>query len=295
MTRPWTRTWGCPGSTAPREVLVERELEPFRAAVDAGVACIMTSHIVVEAMDPDLPATFSDKVLRGVLRRELGFDGVIVSDALDMVGASGTIGVPEAAVRALAAGCDLLCLGSETTGSALDEVVDAVLVAVEQGRLQEERLVEASGRVVRLAAAYPAASPPSAPGHRTAGPLDVGAERAFEISEAARSWLASPVTPCIVQVETESNPAVGVVPWGPAAIGAATDPADVPNRAKVAVVGRRLGAGHPAWDVCERLRARGHRTILVECGWPRGGADLVTFGGSAAVAAALVRLLGVPA
>ena len=289
---------GLPRATAPREVLDERELEPFRAAVDAGVACVMTSHLVVEAIDPGVPATFSDKVLRGVLRQELGFDGVIVSDAIDMVGASGGIGVPEAAVRALAAGCDLLCLGSGTTGSALDEVVEAMLVAVEQGRLTEERLVEAHGRVARLAAAYPATSPPSPPGPSgrwTDGPLELGVERTFEIAEAARSWLASPAPPCIVQVETASNPAVGTVPWGPAAIGAATDPGAVPKEAKVAVVCRGLADGHPAWDVCERLRAAGHRTILVECGWPRGGADLVTFGGSAAVAAALVRLLGVPA
>ncbi|HEX5967310.1 MAG TPA: hypothetical protein VFY88_02450, partial [Intrasporangium sp.] len=98
----------------------------------------------------------------------------------------------------------------------------------------------------------------------------------------------------IVQVETGSNPAVGTVPWGPAAIGAASDLSAVPEGAKVAVVGRGLAAGHPAWDLCDWLRARGHRTIVVECGWPRGGADIVTFGGSAAVAAALVRLLGVP-
>ena len=280
---------GLPRTTVPREVLDERELEPFRVAVDAGVACVMTSHIVVEAIHPEVPATFSEKLLRGVLRQDLGFGGVIVSDALDMAGASGAIGVPEAAVRALAAGCDLLCLGSRTTGSALEEVVDAVLAAVAKGRLAERRLVEAYGRVARLAAAYPVTRPPSP---WTVGPLELGIERAFEITGAARSWLASAAPPSVVQVETESNPAIGTVPWGPAAIGAATDPAAVPKDAKVAVAVRGLGAGHPAWDLCERLRARGHRTILVECGWPRGGADIVTFGGSAAVAAALVRLLG---
>ncbi|WP_353510762.1 glycoside hydrolase family 3 N-terminal domain-containing protein [Intrasporangium sp.] len=282
---------GLPHVSVPREVLEVRELEPFRAAVAAGVACVMTSHIVVEAIDPVVPATFSEKALRSLLRGELGFDGVIVSDALDMVGASGTIGVPEAAVRALAAGCDLLCLGSETTGPEVDEVVEAVLVAVEQGRLTEERLVDARGRVARLAAAYPATGQPSPV---TSEPFDLGVERAFEISEAARTWLASPAPPCIVQVETGSNPAVGIVPWGPAAIGAATDPAAVPTGAKVAVIGRGLAADHPAWEVCERLRAGGHPTIVVECGWPRGGADLVTYGGSPAVAAPLVRLLGVP-
>lgn len=298
---------GLPRITVPRQVLDERELEPFRAAVDAGVACIMTSHIVVEAIDPEVPATLSEKLLRGVLRQQLGFDGVIVSDALDMVGASGAIGVPEAAVRALAAGCDLLCLGSRTTGSVLDEVVDAMLVAVGEGRLAEERLVEAYGRVAGLAGRFAAswsdgARPLGGP-ERVGGPEPAGGpasslaldqvQAAFEISDWARDWLRCPGETVIVQVETESNPSVGVVPWGPAALGAATDQSAVRKEAKVAVVGRGLAAGHPAWDLCSRLRARGHRTILVECGWPRGGADIVTFGGSAAVAAALVRLLGV--
>ena len=63
-----------------------RELEPFRAAVAAGVACVMTSHVVVTAIDPERPSTFSPTILGDVLRGRLGFDGVIVSDALDMAG-----------------------------------------------------------------------------------------------------------------------------------------------------------------------------------------------------------------
>ena len=64
-----------------------------------------------------------------------------------------------------------------------------------------------------------------------------------------------------------------------------------PAGARVAVVGRAVGAGHPASGVVERLRAAGHDAVLVECGWPRGGADIETFGGSPAVARALVGLL----
>ena len=65
----------------------------------------------------------------------------------------------------------------------------------------------------------------------------------------------------------------------------------MPTGARVAVVGRAVGAGHPASAVVERLRAAGHDVVLVECGWPRGGADIETFGGSPAVARALVALL----
>src|SRR5690606_2862969 len=112
------------------------------------------SHIVVEAIDPDIPATFSQRLLQGVLRGDLGFDGVIVSDALDMEGASGGLGVPEAAVRALAAGCDLLCLGVHTSPRVLGSVVDAVVHAVDTGRLPQRRVVEAAERAARLAASW---------------------------------------------------------------------------------------------------------------------------------------------
>ena len=67
--------------------------------------------------------------------------------------------------------------------------------------------------------------------------------------------------------------------------------AEVATGARVAVVGRAVGAGHPASAVVERLRAAGHDVVLVECGWPRGGADIETFGGSPAVARPLLALL----
>ena len=139
---------------AAAHVLDARELEPFRAAIEARVACIMTSHVVVSAIDADHPATFSPVVLGDVLRDRLGFEGVIVSDALDMAGASAETGIPEAAVRALAAGCDLLCVGSETTEDCYLAVVDAVVRAAESGRLPVERLEEAAARVVLLSQGY---------------------------------------------------------------------------------------------------------------------------------------------
>ncbi len=284
---------GLPRVDVALEVLHERELAPFRAAVAAGVGAVMTSHIIVSALDPHRPATFSRKVI-GVLRDELGFYGVVVSDALDMAGASAETGIPEAAVRALVAGVDLLCLGSQTLPETYAAVHSAVLAAVRSGRLPEHRVAEAAGRVRALAAATSERMPGHGiPADLTPSPImaDENVVRAFRVGDAARGWLAAPGPVAVVQVDSTANLAVGGVAWGPAALGATVAEADVPAGARIAVVGRAIGDGHPASAVVERLRAAGHDVVLVECGWPRGGADIETFGGSPAVAGPLLALL----
>ena len=95
----------------------------------------MTSHILLPQLDAGLPATLSPAIIGGMLRGELGFDGVVVSDALDMHGASGERGIPEAAVLALAAGCDLLCIGTENTDEQLAAIEHAIAAAVAAARL----------------------------------------------------------------------------------------------------------------------------------------------------------------
>lgn len=84
------------------------ELPPFRAAIEAGVAAIMSAHVLFEAVDPDVPATLSPNVLQGILREELGFDGAIISDDLEMEAVAGRMDIGEAAVKAIEAGVDLL-------------------------------------------------------------------------------------------------------------------------------------------------------------------------------------------
>ncbi len=284
---------GLPRVDVPLEVLHERELAPFRAAVDAGVGAVMTSHIIVSALDPHRPATFSRTVI-GVLRDELGFSGVLMSDALDMAGASAETGIPEAAVRALVAGVDLLCLGSQTLPETYAAVHAAVLDAVRSGRLPEHRVVEAAVRVRALAAATSERMPRHGIRADLAASPTLSVEnvvRAFRVGDAARVWLSTPGPMAVVQVESTANLAVGGVAWGPAALGATVAEAEVPAGARVAVVGRAIGVGHPASAVVERLRAAGHDVVLVECGWPRGGADIETFGGSPAVARPLLALL----
>ncbi len=143
-----------PSVADPVEVLRERDLAPFRAVVEAGVRCVMTAHVVFPAYDA-VPASLSP-VLLGLLRRDLGFDGVVITDALDMNAISAGVGHAEGAVRALAAGADLLCIGNPGYPGTYDAdarlglVVDAVVDAVERGRLSVERLEQAAARVDAL-------------------------------------------------------------------------------------------------------------------------------------------------
>jgi beta-N-acetylhexosaminidase len=139
-----------PVADADRGALLARALPPFRAAVDAGVRAVMTAHIRFPALGGD-PATLSPEVI-GLLRDELGFGGLVVTDALEMRAISGTVGLEEGAVRALAAGADALCLGADRTPDEVERVHRAVVEAVSSGRLPEDRLHDAAGRVAGTAA-----------------------------------------------------------------------------------------------------------------------------------------------
>ena len=125
---------------------LEAALLPFRAAIGAGVRAVMTGHLRVPALD-ELPATLSRRILTGLLREELGFEGLVVTDALEMRAISAGVGVEEGAVLALAAGADSLCLGHDLHEAAVGAVVRAIVAAVRAGRLPLERLEEAAARV----------------------------------------------------------------------------------------------------------------------------------------------------
>jgi beta-N-acetylhexosaminidase len=132
-----------------RNTLAAGPLRPFRAAVDVGVAAIMTAHILVPALD-SVPATLSEPVVIGLLRNELGFNGAIVSDALEMKAISAHVGIEEGAVRALAAGVDALCIGHDVDDGLVERVHGALLQAVSSGRLRHVRLEKAAAAVTRL-------------------------------------------------------------------------------------------------------------------------------------------------
>jgi beta-N-acetylhexosaminidase len=279
----------------PLATLRSRELVPFAAAIGAGTATIMTSHILLPQLD-DVPATFSPRILGGLLREELGFEGVIVSDALDMRGASGTTGIPDAAVRALAAGCDLLCIGTANTDAQLGAIEAAVAAAVSDGRLPSSRLADALARVAALveplgtgpSPVEPVETEPSYDLDRTISAFDVRADAPIPL--AART---------LVHLDTAANIAVGSAPWGAAAAGAPVlllgDADDVPSSGRqLVLIGRDNHRRAWARAAIDAARARDPRTLVVDMGWPsadRRYADVATFGASRHVGLALLRWL----
>lgn len=129
--------------SADLETLRERDLIPFAALSEDGLPAVMTAHIEVEAIDPDRPATLSEPVLTGLLREDLRFDGLIITDALNMGAIVNTYGTGEAAVLAVQAGADVLLMPADP-GTA----TDALVAAVEDGTLDRSRLEESAARVV---------------------------------------------------------------------------------------------------------------------------------------------------
>lgn len=125
------------------------ELKPFRAAIEAGTDCIMTAHVCLPALDPSgVPSTLSQPVLTGLLREELGYDGIVVTDCLEMSAIDEFYGPGPGAVQALRAGADMV-LVSHTYEKQL-AALEAVASAVESGELAMDRIDEAVGRVMAL-------------------------------------------------------------------------------------------------------------------------------------------------
>jgi beta-N-acetylhexosaminidase len=139
------------------------ECVPFREAIAAGVAVIMTAHVLVPSIDDEKPATLSRRIVHDLLRDELGFEGVILSDDLEMKAIAATHAVPDAAVQAIAAGCDglLICAGHIDVQVA---ALEALVHAVEDGRIPYKRLEDALTRHRRAKARFLAAA--VAPGPR---------------------------------------------------------------------------------------------------------------------------------
>jgi beta-N-acetylhexosaminidase len=205
------------------ETLHARELVPFRAALAAGAKVVMSAHILVPALDPELPATLSPAILGGLLRAPrsaggLGYDGLIITDGIEMQAISAAYGIARGTVMALAAGCDAICVG----GGLSDEQTvltlrDAIVQAVRDGALPAERLADAAARVRRLAA-WTAEQRDAAQGIVPGS--DVGLEAARRALKVTRGDAFTPVTgaPYVASFTPEANIAVGdVTPWGVAA------------------------------------------------------------------------------
>jgi beta-N-acetylhexosaminidase len=132
------------------ETMEARELVPFQAGIRAGCPSVMTAHILFPALDPELPATLSSPTLTGLLREKLGFEGVIVTDCLEMKAVADRWGVARAAVLAARAGADVLLICH--TWARQKEAFDALKLAVQTGELPEARVEESVARIQKLKA-----------------------------------------------------------------------------------------------------------------------------------------------
>jgi beta-N-acetylhexosaminidase len=134
------------------ERLERVELAPFRAAAKAGIASFMTAHVIFQAVDAKYPATMSRAVLTGILREKLGYDGVVVTDDVEMKAIADNYGVEEAVLLGLNAGVDhFLCCH---TAELAHRAIDAIVRAVESRKLSRETLDTASRRFATLRARY---------------------------------------------------------------------------------------------------------------------------------------------
>jgi len=288
------------------DTLHARELPPFAAVVAADAKAIMTAHIRVPSLTGAEPATFSRRALVDLLRRDLGFTGVVVSDALEMKGAAETAGgVPAAAVRSLAAGADLLCIGSEVDAALVEATAAEIIAAVRDGRLTAQRLEDASARIAALAA--------WTLGHErdeTEPQLGYTAARRAVRVEGSVEGLDEPL---VVQLYADSTIAEGKVPWGlgqhlgdTAQLRIAADETTVDALVEVAagrpivVVGRHMHRTAPARSLVETL-AKVHPVVVVEMGWPSSWrpagarAFVTTYGASHANGRAAAEALGLAA
>ena len=292
------------------EELRRRDLPPFAAAIKAGTIAIMPSHLRLPELTGDLPATVSGAALTGLLRGELGFTGVVVCDALEMRATRDAFGIPGAAVLAVAAGTDLLCLGRDGGEDQYLAVRAALAGAVRDGTLAGARLEEAADRVARLRGGLARTRP--AAGAGPAGQVGLAAARRAARISGARLELRRPL---VIEVEPRENIAAGrftwgLSPWVPAGsvrrVSAGADSGGAGYAAGIleASAGRSLvlvvrDAHRDSYtrSLVTTLLAARPDLILVEMGLPRwrppdGTSYLTTYGASRASAQAAAELLG---
>ncbi|MBM7086119.1 glycoside hydrolase family 3 protein [Micromonospora humidisoli] len=305
-----------PRIAASRARLDAGELVPFRAAVAAGVQAVMTGHLLVPALDPDLPATLSPRILGDLLREELGFSGVVVTDAVEMRAVADRYGFAGTAVRALAAGADAICVGGERADEATARYLrDAIVAAVLAGELPEERLAEAAKRVGQLAewsTAARAGRPDAAPRPADGSPVGLAAaRRAVRVSGDAVGRLPLTAAAHVVEFAAPHNIAIGAeTPWGlgapladllPGTTTVRLAEADLPADPTAGAAGRPLVLvvrdlhRHP-WmrAAVDRALATRPDAVVVELGLPElitGGLHLATHGATRAATRAAAELL----
>ena len=242
----------------------DEALLPFQAAIEAGVRAIMSAHIVVRTAG-EAPATLNRSLLHDLLREQLGFRGMAMTDALEMRAISAAAGPAEAAVRAVLAGADAVCLGHDLGDEAVADVIRALAE-----RVPEERLADAAASVARVRVDGSATPDPGA-----------GMEAARR-ALLAEGDVRVPWPPVVVELSAEPTIAAGPVPASLAdRIPGATvvDHSDVPPERRPVVVLRNAHRDESHRRVAEALPG----AVVVETGTPawrpsRAAGYLATYG-----------------
>ena len=280
-----------------------RDLPPFAAAIAAGAAAVMPGHLRVPELTGALPASLSPAAVTGLLRGELGFGGTVICDALEMKAASSASGIPEAAVLAVLAGVDLLCLGRDTDEAVYHAVRAALAGAVTSGRLDGARLEEAAARVAGLRARLAADAATRAAAVADPGAGLTAARRALRLLGPVPPALDHPL---VIEVEAAENFAAGRFTWGFERWAAAVrvDPAaghDAVAAAARSARGRPLVLAvrdaHSVIPLVGAVLAVRPDAVVVEMGvpaWtpPPGTAYLASYGASRVCAQAVAEALG---
>jgi beta-N-acetylhexosaminidase len=277
-----------------RERLEAVELQPFRAAIQAGVDGIMTAHLYLPRIEPrqDLPATLSKTVLTGLLREQLGYQGLILTDALDMEAIKKDRTAAEAAVEAFEAGADMLLIAGITADDRahLSEGPPALLQAVRSGRVSEERLNASVLRILEAKARRGilpgAVAPPSRPDtsvlnsaeHRAlaldtarrAVTLQRDAGRLLPVRESQRVLVVVPEAPTRSDVQDDqlaSSLLEAVRQFAPTAVGAtARGAVSAAGNADVIVLG--------TFDLAQNADQQALVAALIDSGKPVVGVAL---------------------
>jgi beta-N-acetylhexosaminidase len=304
-----------------REELARVALPPFRQAIQAGVCAIMVGHLLVPAIDPDAPTSVSRAAVDGLLRGELGFRGLVVTDAMEMRAVTDRYGLERAVVMAVAAGVDLVCIGNAGGDETVARLQAALVDAVAAGELPEARLAEAADNVGRFVewsaqAANTMADQYPDP-HDSAAAWEIGlfaARRALDMTVLAPGALPLRGAPHVVAFTAAGPVALGTVAetslgaqlaarepaTSRATLGEASAPAL--EKALAGAEGRplvlavRSAHRHP-WmrAALDRLVEQRPDAVVVEMGLPGtgplGAAYLVSYGASRACAAAVAEAL----
>ena len=264
---------------------------PFKHAIESGVAAVMIGHLVAEALDAKLPASLSSKVIRDYLRGELNFNGLVVTDALDMGAIGGPSKIHESALKALTAGADLLCFsGMGDQSGFVASSFDWIKSAVDSGSLPAQSLGESEHRITSWRST-----------NKTNGVATSAVDfkdliHGFEVSGSVE---LEPGAVNLVEIGTKPTIAAGDVSWGMhrelRAVGIACDihasDAETLANKRLVVAFRDAYRDAPLLATLKRLNERYPEAIFIDMGWPTrefAPKNLIrAFGSSAVIAQAV--------